>query len=114
MKKITNINFVGDKLKECLVKNNLHQTDFAKHLGVTHSTINEIIHGRRGVTVEMAAKLNKAFPNISIEEWLSYQIKNEIAELTLNDEKMGNISKIEKVKRNTSTNSLKEVLNLVK
>jgi addiction module HigA family antidote len=53
------------------------QTDFAEILGVSRRTVNEIIQGRRSVTVDMAIRIGKALGNSS-RLWLNLQQKVDI------------------------------------
>lgn len=48
------------------------QTVFAKHLGWTYARLNEMIHGKRGVSAESALALAEAF-GMEPEFWLNLQ-----------------------------------------
>jgi len=50
----------------------MSQTEFAKRLGVSRRTINEMLQERRPVTVDMAHRLARAL-NTSPEVWLRMQ-----------------------------------------
>jgi len=44
-------------LEEFLKPLNISQTDFAQRLGVSYPRLNELIHGKRGVTPDTALRL---------------------------------------------------------
>ncbi len=48
------------------------QAVFANHLGVSRLTVSEILHGKRGVSAEMAVRLAKVIGG-SPESWLHMQ-----------------------------------------
>jgi addiction module HigA family antidote len=48
------------------------QTAFARHLGWTHAKLNELIHGKRGITPETSLSLADAL-GTSPQFWLSLQ-----------------------------------------
>ena len=84
MAKKNNIKFTpihpGEILQDALNSANISQMALAKHIGVTQSKINDICRGRRGLSVEMAARLGKAF-NQSTEFWYNLQKQYEIDSL---------------------------------
>jgi addiction module HigA family antidote len=48
----------GETILEDILKPlNMSQNQLAKHLGVTATRLNEIVHGRRGVTADTALRL---------------------------------------------------------
>ncbi|MBI4640242.1 MAG: HigA family addiction module antidote protein [Candidatus Tectomicrobia bacterium] len=63
----------GDMLlKEFLEPLKITQTAFARHLGWSYSRLNEIIHGRRGITAASALALGEAL-GTGPEFWLNLQ-----------------------------------------
>lgn len=58
----------------------LSAKSLAAKLGVNPATVNRLIAGHSGLSIEMAARLSKAFGN-SIEQWMLIQIKWEIDNL---------------------------------
>lgn len=58
--------------EEFLDPMNLTQTNLAKHLKWTHAKVNEIINGKRGITIETALSLADTF-STSVEFWLNLQ-----------------------------------------
>ena len=62
----------GEVLADLLEENNISQTEFAKHIGVSRRTINQIINGSRSITVDMAFRLSKAFGGTH-QLWLNLQ-----------------------------------------
>lgn len=59
-------------LKEFLEPLGITQKDFAQHVGWTYARLNEIIHGKRGVTANSALTLADAF-NMEADFWLNLQ-----------------------------------------
>jgi addiction module HigA family antidote len=63
----------GEMLLEEFIKPmNLTQKTVATHLGWTYAKLNEIIHGKRGITPETALDLADAL-NMEPEFWLNLQ-----------------------------------------
>lgn len=58
---------------EFLTPLGMTQTEFARRIGVTHARLNEIINGKRGVTVDTALRFAKAL-GTSAEWWLNMQL----------------------------------------
>lgn len=59
-------------LREFLEPMGITQTEFAAHLGWTFAKLNEIIHGRRGITADSALSLGEALGS-GPEFWLNLQ-----------------------------------------
>lgn len=59
-------------LEEFLKPREISQSDFAKHINVSFPRLNDLIHARRGVTVDTALKLAAAL-GTSPELWLNLQ-----------------------------------------
>jgi antitoxin HigA-1 len=59
-------------VEEFLKPLGMTQTEFARRIGITHARLNEIIHDRRGVTVDTALRFAKAL-GTSPEWWLNMQ-----------------------------------------
>ena len=59
-------------LKEFLEPMGFTQKEFSDHLGWTYARLNEIINGRRGMSVESALAFSDAF-KIEPEFWLNLQ-----------------------------------------
>jgi addiction module HigA family antidote len=59
-------------LKEFIEPLGITQTDLARHLGWPFPRLNEIIHGRRGVSADSALSLGEAF-DTGPEFWLNLQ-----------------------------------------
>lgn len=63
----------GIMLSELFLKDlNITQSMFAKALGVSFKSVNELVNAKRSVSVDMALKLAKAL-NTSAEFWLNAQ-----------------------------------------
>lgn len=52
-------------------------TRLAAHLGVTRTTLSELVHEKRDVSVEMAQRLGAAFGN-GARFWLALQMKRDL------------------------------------
>jgi addiction module HigA family antidote len=59
-------------LKEFLEPFGISQKKFAEHVGWTYARLNELVHGRRGVTADTALTLGEAF-NMEPDFWLNLQ-----------------------------------------
>src|SRR5215211_3421567 len=59
-------------LEEFLKPLSISQTDFAERIGVSYPRLNELIHGKRGVTPDTALRLAKVL-NMPADFWLGLQ-----------------------------------------
>jgi len=57
----------------------LTQTALAVHLGWSHARVNEIIHGRRGITTEAALSLADAF-GTTPDLWMNLQAHYDLCQ----------------------------------
>ena len=64
---------------DCLEPLALTVTKGAKVLGVTRQTLNNIIHGKSGISPAMAIRLSKAFGSTP-ETWLRMQLAYDLAQ----------------------------------
>lgn len=64
-------------LHEFLEPLGVTQKEFAEHVGWTYARVNEIIHGKRGVTAESALVLADAF-DMEADFWLNLQKNLEL------------------------------------
>jgi addiction module HigA family antidote len=63
----------GEILKEVYLEPlGLSITEVAQKLAVTRNTLSQILNGHRGISIEMALRLSKAF-NTSEQLWLGMQ-----------------------------------------
>jgi addiction module HigA family antidote len=63
----------GEMLLEEFIKPlNISQTELAEWIGVSYPRLNEIIHGKRGVTPDTALRLEQVFGN-DAQFWLNLQ-----------------------------------------
>jgi antitoxin HigA-1 len=65
-------------LQECIAPLSLSITVAAAALGVTRTTLSELVNGRRGISPEMAVRLSKVFGG-SAESWLVQQAQYDLA-----------------------------------
>lgn len=64
--------------EECIEPLGLSITAAAAALGVTRNTLSELVNGRRGISPEMAVRLEKVFGG-SAESWLVQQAQFDLA-----------------------------------
>ena len=62
----------GFVLRQCIEPLGLTITDAAAALGVTRTTLSELVNEKRGISPEMAVRLSKVFGG-SAESWLTQQ-----------------------------------------
>jgi addiction module HigA family antidote len=68
----------GVVLRQCIEPLGLSITDAASALGVTRTTLSELVNGKRGISPEMAVRLSKLFGG-SAESWLVRQAQYDLA-----------------------------------
>lgn len=66
--------------EECIEPLGLTITNAAAALGVTRNTLSELVHGKRGISPEMAVRLSKVFGG-SEEGWLVQQAQYDLAQV---------------------------------
>jgi antitoxin HigA-1 len=67
----------GEVISDVLEDIGMTQTSFAEVLGVSRRTVNEIVQGRRPITVDIAIRIGKALGN-GPQLWLNLQQKVDI------------------------------------
>ncbi len=70
----------GFVLRQCIEPLHLTITAAATALGVTRTTLSELVHGKRGISPEMAVRLSKVFGG-SAESWLVQQAHYDLAQI---------------------------------
>jgi addiction module HigA family antidote len=70
----------GFVLRQCIQPLGLTITEAATALGVTRTTLSELVNGKRGVSPEMAVRLSKVFGG-SAETWLTQQAQYDLAQV---------------------------------
>jgi antitoxin HigA-1 len=70
----------GVVLRQCIEPLGLTVTAAAKALGVTRTTLSELINGKRGISPEMAVRLSQVFGGTAVS-WLTQQAQYDIAHL---------------------------------
>jgi addiction module HigA family antidote len=70
----------GFVLRQCIEPLGLTITDATAALGVTRTTLSELVNARRGVSPEMAVRLSKVFGG-SAESWLVQQAQYDLAQV---------------------------------
>jgi addiction module HigA family antidote len=71
----------------CLEPLGLSVTEGAEVLGVTRQTLNNVIHGKSGISPQMAIRLSKAFGSTP-ETWLRMQLAYDLAQARKNEDKI--------------------------
>lgn len=67
-------------LQECIEPLGLTITKAAAALGVTRTTLSELVHGKRGISPEMAVRLSQVFGG-SAESWITQQAQYDLAQV---------------------------------
>lgn len=70
----------GEILEEILEQNQITQSAVARRLKMSHSKINEICRGKRGVTPDMAMRFGRLFEQSPLF-WLNLQKNWELSQL---------------------------------
>ena len=68
----------GVVLRQCIEPLGLTITKAAAALGVTRTTLSELVHGKRGISPEMAVRLSQVFGG-SAESWVTQQAHYDLA-----------------------------------
>lgn len=67
-------------LSECIEPLGLTITQAAAALGVTRTTLSELVNGKRGISAEMAVRLSLVFGG-SAQSWLTQQAHYDLAQI---------------------------------
>jgi addiction module HigA family antidote len=70
----------GFVFRECIEPLGLSITAAAQALGVTRTTLSELVNGKRGISAEMAFRLSQVFGG-SAQSWLMQQAQYDLAHL---------------------------------
>ncbi len=68
----------GLVLRQCIEPLGLTITQAAVALGVTRTTLSELVNSKRGISPEMAVRLSRAFGG-SAESWLTQQAHYDLS-----------------------------------
>ena len=68
----------GFVLRQCVEPLNLSITEAAAALGVTRTTLSELVNEKRGISPEMAVRLSMVFGG-SAQSWLVQQAQYDLA-----------------------------------
>lgn len=68
----------GVVLRQCIEPLGLTITKAAEALGVTRTTLSELVHGKRGISPEMAVRLSQVFGGTA-ESWITQQAYYDLA-----------------------------------
>jgi addiction module HigA family antidote len=70
----------GVVLRQCIEPLGLSITQAAAALGVTRTTLSELVNEKRGISPEMAVRLSQVFGG-SAESWLVQQAQYDLAQV---------------------------------
>jgi antitoxin HigA-1 len=70
----------GVVLRQCIEPLGLTITEAAAALGVTRTTLSELVNGKRGISPEMAVRLSQVFGG-SAESWAIQQAQYDLAQV---------------------------------
>ena len=70
----------GFVLRQCIEPLGLTIKAAAASLGVTRTTLSELVNGKRGISPEMAVRLSKVFGG-SAESWITQQGHYDVAQV---------------------------------
>jgi addiction module HigA family antidote len=70
----------GVVLRQCIEPLGLTITEAAAALGVTRTTLSELVNEKRGISPEMAVRLSKVFGG-SAESWVIQQAQYDLAQV---------------------------------
>ena len=70
----------GVVLRQCIEPLDLTITNTAEALGVTRNTLSELVNEKRGISPEMAVRLEQVFGG-SAESWLVQQAQYDLAQV---------------------------------
>ena len=70
------------------------QTEFAQRLGVSRLSVSDLLHEKRGMTPEMAARVGKLL-NTTPDSWLRMQQAVDLCDVAQKPEKLAGIKPIE-------------------
>jgi addiction module HigA family antidote len=70
----------GVVLRQCIEPLGLTITQAAAALGVTRTTLSELVNGKRGISPEMAVRLSQVFGG-SAESWVIQQAQYDLAQV---------------------------------
>lgn len=71
------------------------QTEFAQRLGVSRLSVSELLHGKRSMTPEMAARVAKLLRSTP-EIWLRMQAARDLWEIAQDQDRLADIRPIDK------------------
>ncbi len=74
-------------LHDCIEPLGLTITDAATALKVTRTTLSELVNGKRGISPEMAIRLEQVFGG-SAESWMLQQVQYDLAKFDPRDLKL--------------------------
>lgn len=71
------------------------QTEFAQRLGVSRLTVSELLHGKRSLTPEMAARIAKLLRSTA-DFWLRLQAARDLWEIAQDEQRLADIRPLDK------------------
>ena len=77
----------GFVYRQCIEPLGITITQAAAALGVTRTTLSELVNEKRGISPEMAVRLSKAFGGTA-ESWLTQQAQYDLAQVPVSEIKV--------------------------
>ena len=77
----------GFVLRQCIQPLGLSITEAARALGVTRTTLSELVNERRGISPQMAVRVSKVFGG-SAESWVTQQALYDLAQVRTKEVKV--------------------------
>lgn len=73
----------------------MNQTEFARRLGVSRLTVSELLHEKRALSSELAARLGRLL-DTTPESWLNMQAALDLWEIEQDPERLAGVEPIQK------------------
>jgi len=95
----------GDELKKLLEEYNISIAQVSKEVGLSVSAIRQILSGKAKVSLHIAKRLSKYFPQTTVKYWIDLQTAYDLAELDKDTELNDELKKIPKAKKNAQVSA---------
>ena len=70
----------GKEVHRLIIEKDMNLSEFARHINVSSSRVSELVHGKRGITLDTAVKLADAF-DTTPEFWLHRQNQYDLSRI---------------------------------
>ncbi|MFB6357095.1 MAG: HigA family addiction module antitoxin [bacterium] len=85
-------------LEEFLDELDMTQKELSERMGVPYARVNELIHGKRGVTIETALMLSRIF-GTTAEMWLNMQRQYDLWQALHSEDTAKKIENVEPIRK---------------